>query len=94
VGSERVGEFDAHVAQSAESNDADFLTLGHAPVAHRRISSDAGAQQGRGSSEVEIRRDAEHEALCHNDAVGVAAVSDASGVLVGKVVGEGETHTN
>ena len=53
--SERVGELDAHVAQSAESDDADLLALGHAPVVQRRVGGDAGAEQGRGSGEVEVR---------------------------------------
>ena len=33
VGSEGVRELDAHVAETAEANDADFLALGDAPVA-------------------------------------------------------------
>ena len=78
VRSERVRELDAHVAESAETDDADLLALGHAPVAHGRVGGDSGAEQGRGSGEVEVRRDVEHEAFGDDDAVGVAAVGDAA----------------
>ena len=88
-GAERVGELDAHVAQPAEADDADLLALADAPVAQRRIGRDAGAEQRRGSGEVEIGGNAQNESLVDDDAVGVAAVGDAAGVLVGGVVGEG-----
>ena len=90
MGAERVGELDAHVAQPAEAHDADFLALGHAPVAHGRVSGDAGAEQRRGSGEVEVGGNAKDEVLVDDDAVGVAAVGHAAGVLVGEVVGEGK----
>ena len=48
VGAESVRELDAHVAQSAEADDADLLALGDAPVAHGRVGGDAGTEQGRG----------------------------------------------
>ena len=89
VGSERVSELHAHVAQSAETDHADFLALGDAPVAHGRVGGDSGAEQRRGSGEIEIRRDAQDEALVDDDAVGVSAVGDASQVLVREVVSEG-----
>ena len=85
---ERVGELHAHVAQSAEADDADLLALGDAPVAHRRVGGDPGAEQRRGSGEVEVGGNAQDEALVDDDAVGVAAVGDAAEVLVGEVVGE------
>jgi hypothetical protein len=58
VGSERVRELDAHVAQSAEADDADLLALGHAPVAHGRVGGDSGAEQRRGSGKIEVRGNA------------------------------------
>src|ERR1022692_4087079 len=36
MGTERMSELHAHVAQSTQTNHADFLTFGDAPVAHRR----------------------------------------------------------
>ena len=80
----------AHVAQSAETDHADFLALGDAPVAHGRVGCDSGAEQRSGSGEVEIRGNAEDESLVNDDAVGVAAIGDASQMLVGEVVGEGQ----
>ena len=52
VGAERMGELHAHVAQPAETDDADLLALGHAPVAHRRVGRDPGAEQRRGPGEI------------------------------------------
>ena len=84
----RMRELHAHVAQSAETDDADLLALGDAPVAHGRVGGDSGAEQRRGSGEIEVRGDAQDEALVDDDAVGVAAVGDAAEVLVRGVVGE------
>jgi hypothetical protein len=88
VGSESVSEFDAHVAESAESDDADFFALRDSPMMHGGVGGNAGAEERRGSGEVEIGGDFEDEVLGDDDAVGVAAVGDASGVLVWEVVGE------
>src|SRR5207249_5065475 len=63
VGSKRVSKFYRHVAEPAETNDADFLALANAPVAHRRVRRDARAKERRGSGEFEIGRDAQNEAL-------------------------------
>src|SRR5271165_3871204 len=88
MGSESVGELHAHVAESTEADDADLLALGHAPMAHGRVGGDSGAEERRGSGRVEVRRNAQYEALGDDDAVGVAAVGDASEVLVGEVICE------
>ena len=90
VSSEGVGELDPHVAQSAEPDDADLLALGDSPVVHGRVRGDSGAEQRRGSGEVEVRGNLEHEFLVDDDAVRVAAVSNAAAVLVRGVVGQGE----
>ena len=76
VGSERMGELHAHVAQPAEADHADLLALGDAPVAHGRVGRDPGAEQRRGSGEVEVGGDAQDEVFVDDDAVGVAAVGD------------------
>ena len=72
----------AHVAQSAETDHADLLALGDAPVAHGRVSCDSGAEQRSGSGKIEVRGHAQDEALVDDDAVGVAAVGDASEMLI------------
>ena len=82
----------AHVAQSAETDHANLLALGDAPVAHGRVGCDPGAEQRRGSGEIEVGRDAQDKAFVDDDAVGVAAIGDASEVLVREVVGEGHVR--
>ena len=76
VRAEGVRELHPHVAQTAEADDADLFALRHAPVPHRRVGRDAGTEKRRDPSEAEIGRDAQHEALIHDDAVGVAAVGN------------------
>ena len=93
MSSKSVREFDAHVAQPAETDDADFLPLGDSPVVKGREGGDAGAEERRGSSEREVRGDLEDESFGDDDAFGVAAVGDAAGVLVREVVGEGHVGT-
>ena len=93
VGSEGVGELESHVAESAESYDADLLAFGDSPVVEGREGGDAGAEERRGSGEREVGGDFEDEPFCDDDGVGVAAVGDASGVLVGEVVGEDHVGT-
>ncbi len=90
VASERVRKLHAHVAQSAETDHANFLAFGDAPVAHRRVRCDSGAKQRSGSGEIQVRGNAQDKPLVDDDAVGVAAVGDASQMLVGKVVSKGE----
>ena len=87
-----MGELDAHVAESAEADDADLLAFGHAPVAHGRVGGDSGALQRRGSGKVEVLGNAEDEVLLDDDAVRVAAVGDAARVLVREVIGEGQVR--
>ena len=86
VGTEGAGQLHAHVAQPAETDDADLLALGDTRAAQRRVGRDPGD-----TAAVRLRRgsgwtDAEDEALVHDDAVGVAAVGDrGSPVPVGRV---------
>lgn len=79
----------SHVAQSAETDHANLFTLGDAPMAHGRVGGDPGTQERRGSSEIEIGRDAHDKAFVHDDAIGVATIGDASEVLVREVISEG-----
>ena len=48
VRSERMRELHAHVAEPAETDHANLLALGDAPVAHGRVGRDPGAEQRRG----------------------------------------------
>src|SRR5580658_2773307 len=86
---EGVCELNPHMAQSAESYDAHLLACGHAPMVQWRVGGDAGAKQGRGARRVEIRGNLQDKSLIDDNAVGVAAIGDAAGVLVGGVVGKG-----
>src|SRR5438445_9986195 len=85
-----MSKFYCHVAQSAETDHANFLALGDAPVMHRRVGRDAGAEQRCGCGGIEVGGDTQNEMFVDDDAFGVAAVGNASEVLVRRV--EGEDH--
>ena len=90
VGTEGVGELDAHVAEATEADDADFFACEIAPATHGGVGGDAGAEQGGDAREAQISGDAEDEVFIDHDAAGVAAVGDGGGaVFVGGIVGEG-----
>src|SRR5258706_14571669 len=89
MGAERMCKLHAHVPQAAETDHAYFLALGNAPVAHGRVSCDSRTKQRSGPGKVKVRGNVENETLVYHDAVRVAAVSDASQMLVRKVVSEG-----
>src|SRR5205085_352525 len=57
-------------------------------MAQRRVSRDPGAQQRRGRGEIELVGNAQDEILVDDDALRVAAVSDAAGMFVLAVVSE------
>jgi hypothetical protein len=83
----------AHVAESAESDYTNLLALGDAPVAHRGVSCDAGAEQWSDSREVEVRWHPQDESLVDDDTLGVATVGDPTQMLVRKVVSVGHVRT-
>src|SRR6266480_528136 len=83
-------KFYRHVAQAAETDHANFLALGDAPMMHGRVCSDAGAEQWRSGGDIEVGGDAQNEMFVDDDAFGVAAVSNPSEVLIRRV--EGEDH--
>src|SRR5437870_3724476 len=85
-----MSKFYRHMAESAEADYANFLALSDAPVMHRGVRSDAGAEQRPGCGEIEVGGDAQDEVFIDDDAFGVAAVGHASEVLVRGV--EGEDH--
>src|SRR5438094_2783096 len=90
VRSKRMSKFYRHVAESAETDHTNFLAFGDGPVMHGRVRRDAGAEQWRSGGEFQVRGDAQNEMFVDDDAFGVAAVGNASKVLVRRV--EGEDH--
>src|SRR5205823_10419162 len=90
VRSERMSKFYSHVAQSAETDHANFLALGDAPVMHGRVRRDAGAEQRRGCGRFQVGGYAQNEMFVDDDAFRVAAIGHASEVLIRRV--EGEDH--
>ena len=78
----------AHVAQSAETDHANFLALADAPAAHGRVGGDSGAEERRRPREIEVGRDAQDKTIVDDHAIGVATIGDASEVLVRGVKGK------
>src|SRR5437870_9526277 len=85
-----MSKFYRHMAESAEADYANFLALSDAPVMHRGVRSDTGAEQRRGCGEIEIGGDAQDKVFIDDDVFGIAAVGHASEVFVRRV--EGEDH--
>src|SRR5207244_9662996 len=90
VRSKRMRKLHGHVAQSAEANHTNFFALGNAPMMHGRVGRDPGAEQRRGSGEIEVGWKTQNEMFIDDDAFGVAAVGKTSEVLVRRI--EGENH--
>jgi hypothetical protein len=90
VGTESISKFHGHMTEPAETDHANFLALGDAPMMHGRVSRDAGTQQRRGSGGIKIGRDTQDEAFIDDDAFGVATVGKTSKMFVRRV--EGEDH--
>src|SRR5207248_2642778 len=86
-----MSELHRHMAQSAQTDHPNFLAFAYAPVTHRRICCDAGAEKWRSSGQLEVRRDAQNEMFVDHNAFGVATISDLSGLVVIRRV-EGERH--
>ena len=70
-----------------KTDDADLLAFADAPMVHGRIGRDSGTKQ-RCGPQGQIRRNAQNESLIDNDALGIAAVGDASKMFIGEVVGQ------
>src|SRR5436189_2748388 len=85
VRSERMRKFYCHVAQSAQTDHANFLALGDTPIMHRRVRRDTGAEQRRCCAEIQVGWDAQNEAFIDDDAFGVAAIGETSEVLVWRI---------
>src|ERR1035441_4713712 len=83
----------AHVTQPAETDHANLLAFGDAPVAHGRICWDASAEERCGPREIEGGGDSQNEVFIDDDAIGVATIGDASEVLGRGVEGELQVRT-
>ncbi len=86
---EGVGEFEAHVAESAEADDADFFSGADVPVAERGVGGDSGAEERGDGGEVEVGGDGVCEALVDDVVAGVAAHGDGAVDAIFGCVGEG-----
>src|SRR6185295_4905499 len=82
VRSECIRDLHAHMAQSTDTNDSDFLAWSNSPVTHRRIRCDTGAQQRCRARWIEIRRHSQYEMLIDNNTLGITTVRDASEMRV------------
>src|SRR5580658_9354408 len=91
MGTKGVGKLHSHMSQSAETDNSNLLSFAYLPMTQWRISSDAGAEQGRSAGGVEFVGHAQHVRFVDHDAIGVAAVGDSTEDLVFKVIGQGET---
>lgn len=67
-----------------------FLPGARAPLAQRRVGSDAGAQQRRGGGRVQLVRHVQHEGLVGHHLRGAAAVGDLARHAALAVVGADE----
>ncbi len=76
------------MAQSAETDHTNFLARGDTPAAQGRVGCDAGAEERRGSGEIEIGWNPQNEVLVDHDAVGISTIGNAPEVLVRGVEGE------
>src|SRR5208283_2852806 len=85
---QRMGNLDGHVAESAETDNTDFLALCDTPAAHGRVCGDPSTQERRSPGEIEVGRDAQNETLVDDDAVGITSVGDATEILVRGVEGK------
>ena len=69
VRAHRAGQLYAHVSQAAQAHDADFLSLVHFPVAQRRVSCNAGAEQRRHSGKIGFVGNVQNKILVHHNAL-------------------------
>src|SRR5690349_13928127 len=81
------------MAEPSETDHANLLTFGDAPMTHGRVRRNAGTEERRGPGEIELGRNTQDKPLIHHDAFRVAAVGDAAKMLVGRVVGECHMRT-
>ena len=90
VSAERMTKLHGHVTESSKPDYADLLAFADAPMAHRRVCRDPSAQKRRSSSDVQVRRQSQNEMFVDDDAIGIAAIGDATKMFVRRI--ESERH--
>ena len=90
VSSERPTKLHGHVTEAPEPNHADLLAFADAPVPHRRVCGDPRAEERCSSSDVQVRRQSQDEMFIDHDAIGIAAIRDASEVFIWRI--ESQCH--
>ena len=86
----RLGQLHAHVAESAQADNAHLHARTDLGAAQRRVGRNTGAEQRRRSGQVQVGGNAQDEVLIDHHALGISAIGDRRGLmLVGRVVGEG-----
>src|SRR5580658_7574445 len=78
-------KFQSHVAQSPKADHTNALSLADIPVAQRRISRDARAEQRSGGSQVEFGRNLKNEMFIGDDVVRVSPVGNRTIVIAAVV---------
>src|ERR1700704_6516659 len=91
LGAERMRQLDAHVSETAETDNRHLFSGDCAPVLERRIESDPGAEQGSGRIERQIIGDAKNVVFVDDDPLGIAAISWRA-VVFASVVGPHRMH--
>src|SRR5579872_3358385 len=82
-----------HVAQSTQTDDANFLAISDTRAVQRRVGCNSGAEKRRSSGRLEVRGDAQNESLIDDDALRVTAVGYVSEVPVRRIKGQDHIRT-
>src|SRR5271169_7258253 len=85
----RVRQLDSHMAESAQTDSADLLSVSYLAVAQRRVCCGSGTQQRGRPGEIHPGWNPQYESLIDDHRRGIAPVGHAAQVLVFAVVGEG-----
>src|SRR5579872_2769372 len=88
-----MGKFHAHVAQPAETDDANFLAISDTRAMQRRVGCNSGAEKRRNSGRFQVRGNAQNESLIDDDALRVTAVGYVSEVPVRRIKGQDHIRT-
>ena len=89
IGAQGLGQLQGHVAEAAQADHRHMAARARVPVRQGRPGGDPGAQQRRGTLQVQAVRDVQDERGGHHDLFGVAALGLAVVVAVDPAVGEG-----
>src|ERR1700676_3210139 len=90
VGTERFGEFHAHVTETTKAYDSHLLSFADIPKTQGRIGGDASAEERRSAGRVQSIRHTQDVRFVGHDSVGITPVGDSAENLVLAVVGQGQ----